>query len=349
MKLTPKAGPGILQPPGASSRGANEARTAAVEIMKKGLAGPSEQPHPVDPNNVSMEDLRSLSRQPQAPQLNEEQEPSSEQQDTIEATSEDTPQEEVKAKEPPLSHQHAILARKERALRDQVKRFQAEKAAFESERSKVSQTPSFDESKYIPRDRLMQDTLSVLAEAGISYDELTNQLINQANNPVNPQVSAEIKALRAELQATKSAQEEARKAISEQEKQRYDQAVKQLKRDAKQFISTSDEFELCRATNSENDVAELIESTFKETGEIISMEEAAREVEAYLEEETSRLLQVSKIKNKFGQSASQAPAQAKQPNQQTQPQLKTLTNSVSTGRKLTALERAKMIARGEKI
>lgn len=102
-------------------------------------------------------------------------------------------------------------------------------------------------------------------------------------------------------------------------------------------------------TNSENDVAELIESTFKETGEIISMDEAAREVEAYLEEETSKLFQSSKLQKKLGSVGAQGQPSTKSPSQQSQqPQLKTLTNSVSTTRKLTALERAKMVAKGEK-
>lgn len=347
MKIMQKAGPGIIQPPGASSRGINEAKASAIEVMKRGLAGAQEQAHPVDPNNVSVEDLRSLTHR-QTPQIEEEQSVSG-QEDTIEASTEEAPQEEQKSKEPQLSAQHAILARKERALRDQYKKFQAEKAAFEAEKSKTSQTPSFDESKYISRDRLKQETLAVLAEEGVSYDELTNQLISQANNPINPQVSAEIRALRAELQATKAAQEEAKKSFSDQEKQKYDQAIKQLKRDAKQFISANEEYELCRMTNSENDVAELIESTFKETGEIISMDEAAREVEAYLEEETSKLFQSSKLQKKLGSVGAQGQPSTKSPSQQSQqPQLKTLTNSVSTTRKLTALERAKMVAKGEK-
>lgn len=353
MKIIPQAGPGIIQPPGATSKASQDSRAAAIEVLKSanGLpksAEPSSQPHPVDPNNVSVEDLVGLNKR-SSPLQPQESTQELGQDDNIEATSEEAPQEEAKPKEPALSHQHAILARKERQIRDQWKRLQADKAAFESERSKTSQTPSFDESKYISRERLKQETLAVLAEEGVSYDELTNQLINQANNPINPQLSAEIKALRAQVSEAKLAQEEAKKSFEAQEKQKYDQAVKQLRRDAKQFIASTEEFELCRATNSENDVAELIESTFKETGEIISMDEAAREVEAYLEEETSRLLQVSKIKNKFGSMSSQA-SSSKSPNQQSQqPQLKTLTNSVSTSRKLTAMERAKLVARGEKI
>ena len=106
-----------------------------------------------------------------------------------EAVAEETQPAQKPPQDPALSRQFAQLARQEKILRQKVQQqeqaMKSREAALVAREAQLSSSQP-DLSKYIPRDRLSQDTLSVLAEAGISYDQLTQQLINQ--QPTDPRV-----------------------------------------------------------------------------------------------------------------------------------------------------------------
>lgn len=81
----------------------------------------------------------------------------------------------------------------------------------------------------------------------------------------------------------------------------------------------------------------------------MSVEEAAQEVEDYLADEAWKLAQTKKIKSRYSNSSATNENTGKQspsPNQQQQP-MKTLTNNVSSTRKLSARERALLAFEGK--
>ncbi len=264
--------------------------------------------------------------------------------------------EETKA-DPALSRQFAQLARQEKALRAKVQQQeQTFKAREESLKTKETQIAALEQqykSGYISHDELKANTLSVLANVGVSYDELTQQILNQ--QPRDPRLNAELESLKSQIRDLKAANEQSAKAQEDQQKSSYQAAINQIRSDAKKLVSNDPAFETIRVTNSINDVVELIERTWQEDGTVLSVDEAAAQVEDYLVERLSKIVtNTGKIKQRLSQASAQAaketPQQTQAPaaKQQTQPQpMKTLTNATSSTRKLTAKERAILAFKGQ--
>lgn len=156
------------------------------------------------------------------------------------------------------------------------------------------------------------------------------------------------------MQALKDSQERAQKAYEEQQKQSYQQALTQIRQEATQLVSQDPNYEAIKTSNAVNDVVDLIEQTFKQDGILLTVEEAANEVEEYLVEELMKLAKMQKIQSRLmpqpKAEAPKPPVKAETPTatQSQQPQMKTLTNSISSSRKLTAKERAMLAFKGEK-
>lgn len=277
--------------------------------------------------------------------------------DTSEAKEETAPpaKAETPAKEEtPLSTQYAILARKEKQLRAKA---QAQEAAFKAKEAelaaKEAQYRSKDEeykSGYIPKARISEDLMNVLAEAGISYDQVTQAVLNQTQQ--DPATKAMIARMEAKIAALEESQGKVKQSFEEQQAQSYQQAVNQIRTEVKQIVFTDPQFEMTKHTNSVDDVVELIEKTFKEDGRLMTPEEAALEIEEYLTDRAVKLAQLSKIQKKLQPATKQAPKATESEQAPKQPQtqqLKTLTNAVGTSRKLSARERAIAAFKGEKL
>lgn len=348
MKLTPLPQGQGIKPPTTNVSAATEARAKAIAMLTPKAP---DVPQVANQTQVSPEEFSAV-KAPSRPQIDTS--PSDEETQVLETTSEE-PQEEQQPKkvEPPVSSQHALLARKEKALRakqlQMEQQFKAREEALKARESEFSSKSSqVDLSKYIPRDQLKTQTLRTLAEEGISYDELTQQIINQA--PTDPRTEAHIARLEAQIakleESTKNNQENANK----QQQEAYKAAVHQIRMDAKSLVNSDPTFELVKATGSINDVVELIEKTFQQDGIVMTVEDAAQEVENYLVVEAEKLARLSKIQNRL-KPVAKAPinsnAQTPQPTpKQTQP-MKTLTNASASSRQLSARERALLAFRGE--
>lgn len=250
-----------------------------------------------------------------------------------------------KAAEEPLSSQYAILARKEKAIRADRQKFLAEKQAFEKIRDEASKTkaPAFDESKYISRDKFLEDTTGTLTELGLSYDDLTQKYLN-GPSPEQLQQQSYIKKLEARLAQIEEKQQETVKTFEQRDLEAKNQTVSQLRNETKRLVESNEAFETIKETNSVNDVVELIERTFAEDGYIMSVEEAAQAVEDHLVEEAMKLTRIKKIQQKLQSANSAVTKQTDAPKQQ---QIKTLTNSMGTSRQLSARERAHLAFKGE--
>ncbi len=97
----------------------------------------------------------------------------------------------------------------------------------------------------------------------------------------------------------------------------------------------------------------LIEETYQKDGILLSVEEAAQEVENYIVEQgLNKLSKIEKIKKRLAENSGAVNPPAKQVKTETQAnpektQMKTLTNASSGARKLSARDRAILAFKGE--
>ncbi len=352
MKIENVASPTPSAPTPPAGQSARDRAIAKLTQATSPAAGTPEQAQatPVaNPNAVSAEELTALST-------------SKGQSDTSEAPAQSdeatkTPETEAKAKEPsdPLSQHYSTLARKEKQLRAKVQAqdaaFKAREDALAAKEATILAREQEYQTQYVRKDRFAQDPMSALEEAGMSYDKLTEAAMNQPQDSQTRQYIARLQAdMEAKIQAITAKQEQQAKAYEDTQTRAYKQAVEQIRSEAKTMVASDPEFETIQATDSVNDVVDLIERTFKEEGYVMTVAEAAKQVEDYLVEEAMKLAKIKKIQNRLQpkQAAIEPAKQAVEANnpKQTQP-IKTLTNAVSTNRPLSAKERAILAFQGK--
>lgn len=337
MKVTPVASPAAVQ-----QVSSNEALAKARAVAAFAQAS---SPVPQNQNAVSPEET--VNTQSQDSGTTEEQAP-------VEETKVAAPAEQ----DPELRKQFLQLARHEKQLRAKAQQAQqqlqerenaiaAREAAIEAQSQKY-------QTGYVSQERIKQDLLSVAAEAGLSYDEVAQQLLNQPSR--DPRTEAMIAKLEAKIQSLEAANEGAKKSQSESQAQAYQAAVKQIQMDVNQLVKSDPNFETIAKTGSSKEVTKLIERTFQEEGILLSVEEAAQEVEDFLVEKYTKISNIDKIKQRMSQANAKQTTQASSQTQagspkaqQTQqpPQMKTLTNAASSTRQLSARERALLAFKGE--
>lgn len=235
--------------------------------------------------------------------------------EAVQKTEEATPQ---KA----LSPQFVELARKEKALRSQAQALKAREDALKTRESEY-------ETNYIPKSKLTErfksDPMGLMQEHGLTYDQLTNLILNQPS--VQDQA---LQKLQAELQEIKSSQTRAQQQSEDQQKRAYDQAVNQIRNDAKMLIASDASFETIKETGSEEAVVELIKETFDKTQVLLSVEDAAKEVEDYLVEEALKYAQLKKVQARLNPPTT---GEALKQQITEKPQIKTITHAITASTK----------------
>ena len=337
MKVIPVTSPAAIPPQGTPE----SVRTArAVAAFNGANAEVAQQSaHSVDQNNISAEELSAI-----VPPTQEQLE------EVLETAPEAVQEEPVKEEVPEaVKRQFAQLARQEKALRakaqQQDKALKAREAALAEREAAIKPQ---DMSEYAKLSDLRRDPLAFLEKAGVTYDQLTNELLNPA--PKNPHYEAKIDDMQSKIDALMERLEAGNKSQVENQQQQYQAAINQITLDAKALIKSNPiEFEAIAKTNSVRDVVELIEQTYAKDGIVLSVEEAAQEVENYLVEESfSTVSRIDKIKKRLAQNtASSAKTEAKSQATPQKPQMKTLTNASSSSRQLSAKERAILAFKGE--
>lgn len=276
---------------------------------------------------------------------------------SLEVAPEQAPAASTPPAQSPLSTQYAQLARKERAIRQQMqelKRIQQEVKDAQSQIKSQAAQPqqSFDPSKYVSIDELKANPWQKLTETGISYDQLTQAALN-APNPLEWEIKKLQNQLADQQKSFEDYQQKNSKYQEDNQKQAYDQAKSQIKSDVKRLVTVDSSYETIKATNSVQDVVDLIEKTFERDGVLLTIEEAAQEVENYLLEETVKIYSIPKIQKRVQsmqttKTSTASPKQPEKPPGQQPNQQKTLTNSLTSSRPLSARERAIRAATGQK-
>lgn len=346
MKITPVTGPGQVQ----DLSTPEPVREARMKAAFEKAQNPSQtQEYPVlNANSISTEELSAV----KPPLSNKSQVKQALQDETIETTDdsatnvvEPTTEATADSKD---KERFDRLARQERALRAKVHQqdlaFKKREADLKAREEAIKpQTPP-DLSNYIDKARIKQDAISALEEVGVSWDELTNQAINRQT--IDPRLTNHIARLEAKIAQLEETSNNSQKTYQEQQQAQYQAAIKQIKADAKHLVYTDPEFETVKAMNAVKDVVELIEQTYAKDGVVLSVEEAAKEVESYLVEEAMKITQIDKIKKRMAAANASRVTSEEKTQASKQTQMKTLTNATSSTRPLTARERAIAAAEG---
>lgn len=226
------------------------------------------------------------------------------------AISDDSSNEQVEAADDtkPLSPQFAALAKQKRAL--QVK--ESELAKREAELATKSSGPNMED--YVSKAELLANPMRIF-EAGVTYDQLTEAILSGQSPSANQELN-ELKQKIADLEKGVDSKLSERDQLAEQ------QVLDSFKREAEKLAFSGDEYELVRETKSIPDVVELIHKTYKESGEVMDVEEAMRLVEEDLLTESLKVANYKKIQSRLSaQSAPQKPQGSDQKSG-----IKTLTN-----------------------
>jgi hypothetical protein len=194
---------------------------------------------------------------------------------------------------------------------------------------------------------MAEDPLTTLLERGVTYDQLTQQALNQ--NQLDPATKAVINRLEAQVKTVSEALEKSNKAAEDRQTQSYSEAINQIRSEAKQLVNTDPYFETIKATDQVEAVVKLIERTWERDKVLLTVEEAAREVEDYTVDQI--LAQAEKNKKiqerlRAKSALKPSPTAAQKPGVPVN-QLKTLTNTIGGTPKLSARDRAILAARGE--
>lgn len=338
MKIMNVNSPHAVAPTNTNVQKANEAR-------EKAIAKITGAPVPQNQNAVAPEET--VVMQPNVPIPNI-QKPSNVATPAPEAPA------QVEPPAPPDA-QLLTLIRREKQLRIQAQKqqdaFKTREAELVKRQAELDAKQRELDNGYIAKQRLKDNTLEVLAEQEISYDEITQQQLQVQN--VSPQVKVLLNKL---AEQNKLLTDKVEKLTSDQASSHEEStqaALKQIARDAKQLITkdTADQYGFIKHYGQAGikTVVDLIQAEFNETGEQMSVEDALQQVEQEYTERFEKMNTIKKVqaKQQGAVNTAQQPAeQPRAPNQQQQT-MKTLTNDAGSTRQLSAKERAVLAFEGK--
>ncbi len=180
------------------------------------------------------------------------------------------------------------LARKEQLLRAESKRIAAQKAELEALQAVPKQVGlSAEEWKA----RFLADPSSV----GMSYQEMADRYLNQPS-----EVDQKYSQLQAKIEELEGRLGQGAKAIEEAQAKAYTNAINQMKAETSRLVESSpQDFELISVNGAHDAVVQLIETTYKEDGVLMSVTDAARKVEDYLTDKALKVAGLTKVRAKI--------------------------------------------------
>ena len=185
----------------------------------------------------------------------------------------------------------AALSRKERDIRAR----ETELAELEDKFRSMEQEPE------VPLEhRLRSNPLKVLEELGLGYETLTDLALNDGKLTPDMQMQLIRDELEADYQSKFHDLErklEERDARDQDEK--YNSILSGFMDEIKNHVASDEKYELIQANDASDVVYEVMEEHYEESGNILSIDEAAEAVESYLEEEATKLLNLQKIKSRL--------------------------------------------------
>lgn len=215
----------------------------------------------------------------------------------------------------PLSPQYAALARERRALQVKEREIAAREQALSGKQPAGS----------VPIEEFKSNPLKVMLDHGVTYEQLTQAILADQSNP-------EISALQKKVDTLETGFD---KKLQDREAQAEQQVLTEMRREATQLATTPD-FELVAAERAVPTVMQLIEKTYRKTGEVLDVKEAMQLVEDELLATYTKAAQFKKVQERLAPPPA-PPAQPKPWNGQ---QMRTLTNRDTATAPMSAKARA---------
>lgn len=211
-----------------------------------------------------------------------------------------------------LSPQLTALARKQQKFQQDLQTFNTDKTAFEAAKA-----------DYVPKsqikDRLNTNVAEGLQELGYTFEQLTElYLAQQSGSDPNAQV---IKDLADKITKIETDSETA--ATKQREL-----TLNQYRKEIENLVSNNPDFDTIKSLKRQDAVLQHIVDTFDEDGEVLTVEEASKEIEDYLVEEAMQMAGLNKVKSKMQPAPSAESTEKKLPAPKTG--LRTLTQAVSS-------------------
>lgn len=215
------------------------------------------------------------------------------------------------------------FAKQQKELLRQKAYMKSEKSRLAKEKAEIDAFRAKRESEERERTQRMSP-IEALQAAGYSYEDATQFVLN--NNQITPDVMYKKVDSKIEnfIQEQKKLQEQqAEQHKLSQEKQMV-QVVEDFKESIKETVTTNQEkYELINMNEAYEDVYELIDVYYKETGKVMKIEEAADLIEEELQERIEKSLSSKKLASKYTK------AEVKEATEAAQKESKTLSNSLT--------------------
>jgi len=232
----------------------------------------------------------------------------------------------------PLSPQFAALAREKRAL-------QAMKREIDAQRAALAQPNDATASGYT-KEQIKANALSVLREAGVTNEELTEAVLRESQD-YGPGYSK----LEAEVNTLKQLVETQAKSLTDQEANVERQVLSQIRSDVDGLVSQGDEFEAVREAGYQPKVVELMHQVFKKEGKLLDASEAATIINNELIDEALKFARLKTVQGRLKPPAPIEQPQAPKPSAPNTKTMRTLTNrdgssAISTSRRERAIAAA---------
>lgn len=329
MKISPLAEGSGVPSQSLVETGRTPMKLAAAKAIASGQAAPSPEEHEQTDRQerslkrITMKTMRSPDRAMSLPSEVVSEEAETTQNAILDPNAEAQTLEETK----PLSPQFAALARQKRAI--QVKEMELAKR----EEALKSAPANDGRAQFLAE--LKDKTLDMFQEAGLSYEELAQKI---TQNPLTAE-SVKIKELETKISALEKGVDT---KLSDRDAQAEKDALAYMQKDAEALVAVGDDYEMIRETKSVPDVIRLIEKTYRNTKEVLDVEEACRLVEEDLINESLKITRIKKLQSKIGSSQIQ-----QQQTQLPQRTIRTLTNRDAAPPTLDRRTRAIMAMQGQ--
>lgn len=187
---------------------------------------------------------------------------------------------EVKKEDEPLSVRFAALTKREKNLQErekQIKEMESKFKNFELTKETVRKSPK-----------------EALESIGLSFEDFTKAYLDQLDGKEHkPSVEDKVQELYAKIEAKEQAE---REREEQAKKDAEAAAIENFKSQVKEFVAKDvEKYELINEAGLYDEVFNVIEEYYNETGEILSTEKAAEHVENHLYEEGQKLLKAKKF------------------------------------------------------
>lgn len=191
-----------------------------------------------------------------------------------------------------LSKKEKAIVERERQLREQ---YETKVSAWEKAQQEAKANP-----------------VKYLESLGLTLEDVANHVLsNNEEQPLSPeelrvkQIEDKLTAL--EQQRIREQQEAEQAAIAAQQ-QMIEQTVTGYKNVISQYLSENpDTYELTAQLDSVDLVFDVTEQYYHQTGKLLPLDQAVKAVEEYWEAEVERVMQLNKIKTKYGRTAPEEP------------------------------------------